>query len=118
MRLTKQGVRNLGQPKGTRQPVVYKYWWGGSKIDGKWIACRKAWFDQNLPNHQGRYKCALCGKSVLKEETTLDHIVTRSRDPKLKYDLKNLQPAHFLCNHARGSLTMEEWNKKRGLKVV
>lgn len=114
-RLTKQGVVNLDFRKGTKhkQKKIYKYWWMGAKNDTKWIACRAAWFDLNPPNHQGYYQCALCPDMVRKDETTLDHVVTRSQRPDLKYELSNLQPAHALCNQARGSMSMEAWNKQR-----
>jgi 5-methylcytosine-specific restriction endonuclease McrA len=113
LKLTKQGVRDLGRPKGTKQKKVYTYWWMGAKHDSLWNACRAAWFDLNPPDHQGYYQCALCPQMVLKTETTLDHIITRSRDPKLKYVLENLQPAHYVCNNQRGSMSMEAWNAQR-----
>jgi 5-methylcytosine-specific restriction endonuclease McrA len=87
------------------------------KSDNAWTKTRKRWFHFNLPDQDGYYQCALCPRLVHESEVTLDHIVTRSRDVKLKYDLNNLQATHSKCNLDRGSMTMEAWNKKRGLSV-
>lgn len=81
--------------------------------DQLWKDAREAWFSLNPPNFQGYYQCALCPQMVHRDECTLDHIQTRSSRPDLKYDLENLQPAHALCNFARGSMSMEAWNAKR-----
>lgn len=113
VKLTKQGVRDLGNPKGSKQKRVYGYWWMGPKADTKWTVCRIAWQDQNPPNHEGYYQCALCPYMVHKKALTLDHILTRSSHPELKYTFSNLQPAHYACNYKRGSMTMEAWNAKR-----
>jgi 5-methylcytosine-specific restriction endonuclease McrA len=112
-KLSKQGVPILGGGRTKKHKKVYPYWWMGAKVDSKWIACRIAWFDQNPPNHQGYYQCALCPQMVHKSEVTLDHIITRSKDKSLKYELSNLQPAHYLCNTARGSMSMEAWNTRK-----
>lgn len=114
-RRDKNGILILGHKhKPKQQPQ--KYYWLGHTTDAKWLACRKAWFALNPPDYRGLYVCALCANLVHKKEVTLDHIITRSRDPKLKYDLDNLQPAHFLCNQLRGSMTMEAWNEQRHKK--
>lgn len=75
--------------------------------DPLWFQCRMEWFEENPPNFEGYYQCALCPYMVLATETTLDHIETRSSHPHLKYVKSNLQPAHLACNTRRGSMTME-----------
>jgi 5-methylcytosine-specific restriction endonuclease McrA len=89
-------------PRGMFRRVPDKLW-ESTKID---------WFELNPPDlGEEWYQCALCPKPVHKDEVTLDHIQTRSSRPDLKYKLDNLQPAHYLCNAARGSMSMEAWNK-------
>lgn len=80
---------------------------------GGWYKVRKLWLKLNPPTHEGYYQCALCPEMVHVSEVTLDHILTRSQAPQLVYKLSNLQPAHWLCNTARGSMSMEAWNKQR-----
>ena len=85
-------------------------------IDQLWVQTRDDWLDLNPPDENGNYQCALCPYWVYKDEVTLDHIITRSRNKALKYEHSNLQPAHWKCNVARGSMTMEAWNRRRKAK--
>jgi hypothetical protein len=50
---------------------------------------------------EGKRTCGICGKEILeRSEYTLDHIEPGSA----KSDAEdNLQPAHWLCNHIKGS---------------
>lgn len=89
-----------GRPKSPYRPK------GGFK------RVRRIWLQKNPPTFEGYYQCALCPQMVHISEVTLDHIVTRSHAPHLAYELSNLQPAHLLCNTARGSMSMEAWNKR------
>ncbi|MCI0545147.1 MAG: HNH endonuclease [Actinobacteria bacterium] len=52
-------------------------------------------------------RCHLCGKPVLLEDATRDHVVTTSRGGTNAK--KNIKLAHQACNSARGDLTLEEW---------
>lgn len=73
----------------------------------KWARTRKSWKKHNPPNHQGYYICYICGKWVNEEEVTLDHIIPRSRDPKLRYRFDNIQPCCLKCNTQKGSQVYE-----------
>lgn len=78
--------------------------------DLRWQATRVCWFAEVPPDLDGDYyQCRLCPFAVHKDETTLDHILTRSSRPDLVFVLKNLQPAHAICNNRRGSMTMEAY---------
>jgi hypothetical protein len=43
----------------------------------------------------------------LAEETTLDHVIPRSRAPELRYDPNNLRPCCWTCNSKKGSRVYE-----------
>lgn len=77
----------------------------------KWIATRVIWFKENWPNDQGFYICYLCGKWLDQKETTLDHVIPRSHDPKLRYELSNLKPCCFTCNSLKGSQSLDHYTK-------
>jgi 5-methylcytosine-specific restriction endonuclease McrA len=59
----------------------------------------------NPPSHAGWYTCGICGGWVMANEMVLDHIIPvgMGGSPSKKYDLNNLQPAHWTCNSAKGS---------------
>lgn len=82
-------------------------------VDQEWVKVKVDWYELNPPEDGDYYQCALCPYYVHKDEVTLDHILTRSSRPDLKYKLDNLQPAHWYCNRLRGSMSMENWNKQR-----
>jgi 5-methylcytosine-specific restriction endonuclease McrA len=49
--------------------------------------------------------CSICGKPIrFREDLTVDHITPRSKGGRSSLD--NLQPAHKICNEAKGA-TME-----------
>lgn len=66
----------------------------------KWEAARAKWFKANEAPY---YICYLCGKSLLKIDVTLDHVIPRSRAPKLRYEQSNLKPCCYPCNVDKGS---------------
>jgi len=70
---------------------------------------RKEWFKLNPPDHAGYYFCALCGKAITRSQTELDHILSRSRHPELRYELSNLQPSCHDCNQSKGSKEQVAW---------
>lgn len=76
----------------------------------KWMATRRKWFKANKADH---YVCYLCGKWMQKNETTLDHIKSRSRHPELRFELDNLAPSCLGCNALKGSLSLEEMQFKQ-----
>ena len=65
-----------------------------------WKAFRKDWLSRNP---ELVFTCGICGGQVSREEVTLDHIIPRSSGPQFRYDPKNIQPAHYLCNTTKGS---------------
>lgn len=65
-----------------------------------WMATRKLWFELY---YASRYYCHYCGIGMLKSETTLDHLIPRSRRPDLRYVLWNLVSACGPCNTKKGS---------------
>lgn len=116
-RVDKNGVRILSppkapKPKALQEPpqkaikIINKNSWRHHK-DPMWEITRKLWFEYYPPTDGEYYQCALCPYMVHRKETTLDHIETRSSRPDLKYVLSNLQPAHYICNQRRGSLSLE-----------
>lgn len=71
----------------------------------KWDQTRRLWFKEN---HQESYTCYLCGKFLYKNQTTLDHVIPRSRAPHLRYEFSNLKPCCWDCNSEKGSKVLEE----------
>lgn len=65
-----------------------------------WQSFRANWFYDNQAEF---YYCYLCGVKMLPAETTLDHIIPRSRDPKKRYDPENIKVCCYSCNSAKGS---------------
>lgn len=117
-KLTRQGIRNLDVGKRIKKKKAFRYYHPMTEADAQWLICRAEWLELNPPDIEDLYyQCALCPYTIHKDEVTLDHIITRSRNKTLKYTHSNLQPTHWSCNAARGSMTMEAWNKKRGLSV-
>jgi 5-methylcytosine-specific restriction endonuclease McrA len=60
-----------------------------------------------------QYECYLklvpgCLRVMTPEQTTLDHVKSRSRYPQLRYDLSNLRPTCWPCNRYKGSLDLDE----------
>lgn len=73
------------------------------KFYQKFYAVKRKWYKDNPPDHSGYYYCYLCGKALTKKETELDHILSRSRHPELRYELNNLKPSCHECNFKKGS---------------
>jgi len=70
------------------------------KITKKWLTTRKQWFKLH---NEPYYTCNYCHKWLTKNETTLDHVKSRSRHPELRFDLDNLVPCCYKCNYEKGS---------------
>jgi 5-methylcytosine-specific restriction endonuclease McrA len=84
------------KPKNLIKPIGGKYY-------QKMVKIRKEWYRQNLPDHSGYYYCAYCGKAITRAETELDHVLSRSRHPELRFELSNLKPSCHNCNVEKGS---------------
>jgi 5-methylcytosine-specific restriction endonuclease McrA len=64
---------------------------------------RLEWFKLNPSDHAGYWYCWLCGKGIKKGEVELDHVLSRSRHPELRFELSNLKPSCHDCNTNKGS---------------
>lgn len=79
-----------------------------------WLRFRKHWLQDNPPLDNHAYICGICGRWILEEEVTLDHIHPRTADNMFQPD--NIQPAHGICNYRKGSrrltpvVTQEEYD--------
>ena len=78
------------------------------KHGAKWLRTRAQWFTENKAES---YTCFYCGERLTPKETTLDHYMSRSRRPELRYDMSNLVPCCYRCNKKKGSRNGDEaWN--------
>lgn len=73
------------------------------KISDKWLEIRRNFLLSHPPNHEGYYECSLCPRWIHQDEITVDHIISRSRAPELRFVFSNLAFAHSECNAAKGS---------------
>lgn len=73
----------------------------------EWLRFVRRWKKDNPPLDNHCYVCGICGRFVLEDEVTLDHIISRSRRPDLVLDEDNVQPAHGYCNMKKGSVYIE-----------
>lgn len=62
---------------------------------------------RKLIYHQSKGRCKICGKPVVFEEMTLDHIIPLSSGGK--EDVSNLQCTHMECNQAKGYLSRDQF---------
>lgn len=104
-----------------KNPYLKKFGWKGSRLynvpkvqktlrrRGKahvnWMRTRRQWFIENPAEY---YTCYICNKSLMPYETTLDHVIPRSRAPHLRYEMSNLRPCCYLCNSEKGSKVYED----------
>lgn len=78
------------------------------KYGERWAATRTKWHRLNKPNHQGYFQCHICRGMVLATEMELDHVISRTRAPELRFELSNLKPSHSKCNRDKGSKNIDE----------
>lgn len=111
-----------------KNPYLKKFGWQGSKLydntrvqkklkkRGKqhvnWMRTRRQWFIENLAES---YECYLCGRYLEPYETTLDHVIPRSRAPHLRYEMSNLKPCCWSCNTEKGSKVYEQTDRASAL---
>lgn len=84
-------------------------------VAAKWMETKNEWFQKNPA---AVYICNYCGKEMTKEETTLDHKLSRSRRPDLRFDLDNLVPCCWNDNYKKGSLSSEEYLEKLNVQKI
>lgn len=80
----------------------------------QWFLTRATWIRKNPPPIAGKYWiCYLqihpwCPIRLDIEHLTLDHVVSRSRDPKKRFTQDNLKPACIHCNNQKGSKAIDQ----------
>lgn len=91
------------------------YQWEGRR----WAKTRKRWIRENPPPHGGNYwYCVVGGRALTNDPElmaygvlmlTLDHDISRSRDPSMRHDTENLNPMCMYHNTEKGSKSLEEY---------
>ena len=79
------------------------------KVGAKWIETRREYIETHPPDSDGKWPCYLgvaknCLKRMTIDELTLDHMLSRTRRPDLRFDQTNLAPCCLPCNELKGSL--------------
>lgn len=80
----------------------------------QWLVTRATWIKKNPPPIEGKYwMCYLrihpwCPGRIDIAHLTLDHVVSRTRDVKLRFNLANLKPACIYCNNQKGSKSVDQ----------
>lgn len=87
---------------------------GAGKHHKQWLIIRATWIQKNPPPIREQFwTCYLqihewCPIQLNINSITLDHVVSRSRDPSLRYNLENLRPACIYCNEKKGSRSLDQ----------
>lgn len=90
----------------------------------QWLITRATWIRRNPPPIDGKYwMCYLrihewCPGRIDIDHLTLDHVVSRTRDPSLRYNADNLKPCCIYCNGAKGSRSLEQVKEALGSKSL
>lgn len=83
------------------------------KYTKQWLVTRATWIRNNPPPIDDQYwVCYLqihpwCPKQIDISRLTLDHVVSRTRDPGKRFSANNLKPACSYCNVEKGSKPIE-----------
>ena len=91
---------SLGKPKKPMKRL--------GKVGQRWLETRRQWIADNPPAHNGTWPCALnlsplCLRFVDIDQLQLDHAISRSKRPDLRYVMSNLQPSCAPCNTQKSS---------------
>lgn len=84
------------------------------KTTKQWLITRSTWIKKNPPPIEGKYwLCYLrihewCPVRIDIAHLTLDHVVSRTRDPSKRFTLDNLKPACMYCNQKKGSQSLDQ----------
>ena len=81
-------------PKKPRKPLPRS-----GKISRQWNSTRQKWIRDNPEP----WACYICFKPLDASTLTLDHLMSRSRHPELRFDVTNLAPCCWKCNSLKGS---------------
>jgi 5-methylcytosine-specific restriction endonuclease McrA len=101
-------VRDKVKYKSTKRKPIRRI----GKVSRQWISTRHEWIKTHLPDN-GTWSCYYCGRPLTLDKLTLDHRLSRSRHPELRFDLDNLVPSCIRCNALKGSLSDEEFMSGR-----
>lgn len=80
----------------------------------QWFVTRASWIRHNPPPIEGKYwMCYLrihpwCPGRIDVAHLTLDHVVSRTRDPSKRFSPDNLKPACIYCNGEKGSKSLDQ----------
>ncbi len=94
------------------------------KTTKQWLITRTTWIRKNPPPIDGKYwECYLqihefCPIRIDITKLTLDHVVSRSKDPSLRFKPSNLKPACIYCNHEKGSRSLEAVLAAKGTRSL
>lgn len=94
------------------------------KTTKQWFITRATWIRKNPPPIDGEFwECYLqihewCPVRIDLKRLTLDHVVSRSRDPSLRFNLDNLKPACSYCNTEKGSRSYEKVMAAKGSRTL
>lgn len=78
------------------------------KVAKKWKETRRVYMGSDEV-----WSCVIGGARLTRETVTIDHIISRGRDPSKRYELDNLQPLCYFHNQEKGSLSMEQYLAKK-----
>ena len=84
------------------------------KTTKQWFITRATWIRKNPPPINNKYwECYLrispyCPVQIDIAHLTLDHVVSRTRDPSQRFNLANLKPACLPCNTMKGSRALDQ----------
>lgn len=84
----------------------------------QWFLTRATWIKKHPPTVEGKYWiCYLqihpwCPVRLDIEHLTLDHVVSRSKDPSKRFAADNLKPACIYCNNQKGSKSLDQIKPK------
>lgn len=104
----------LKRKVGIRRTPIKKV----GKLAKQWFITRATWIRKNPPPIDGLYwECYLhihpwCPIRIDLEHLTLDHVVSRTRDPKQRFNANNLKPCCIHCNGMKGSRSLDEIKPK------
>ena len=84
----------------------------GGKHEQAWRLFRTRYLELHPSNHEGYYECYICNRWVETQDITLDHKISRSDAPELRYNQENIGFCCGLCNSKKGSLSLEQYRKR------
>lgn len=101
--------RALKRSVGIKRTPIKKI----GKQTKQWFITRATWIRKNPPDKDGYWYCYLrihpwCPYRLTIDTLTIDHVVSRTRDPKLRFNQQNLQPACQYCNYEKGSKSLDQ----------